>query len=44
MVRPFKDLTKKNTPFNWKHLCQVNFDTIKTTLTNSPIVIFLDPN
>ena len=29
IMRPLEGLTKKNTPFVWRQLCQANFDTIK---------------
>ena len=44
MVRPPTDLSKKNIALNWGPLCQVGFDTIKITLTKSPIFILPDPN
>ena len=40
IMRPSNDLTKKNIPFSLSSLCQVSFDTIKITLTNSPDLIF----
>ena len=40
MIRTLTNLTKKNTLFNSGPLCQVSFDTIKITLSNSPILIF----
>ena len=44
VFRSHTDLMKKITPFKWSPLFQVTSDTIKITLTNSPILIFPDPN
>ena len=39
IVRPFTEMTKKNTSFVWSP-----FDTINIALTNSPILNFPHPN
>ena len=39
IVKPFNELTSKNTP-----LCQVNFEAVKIALTNGVILIFPDHN
>ena len=46
MVRSLTDFMKKNTPFNWSHLCQstIKQDTIKIRLISSPTLIFSDFN
>ena len=40
IVRLLTELTTKNTSLNWSPLCQVSFNSIKITLTNSPILVF----
>ena len=37
-------LTKKNVPFVWTAACQTALDTIKHSITNSPVLIYPDPN
>ena len=37
-------LTKKNVPFAWTAACQTALNTIKHTITNSPVLIYPDPN
>ena len=44
LVKPLTELTKKNTTFNWNLLYQQCLDAIKAMMTNSSILIFLDPN
>ena len=43
-VKHLTELKKKNTTFNWNPHCQQSIKTIKEALTNSPILIFPDPN
>ena len=35
IVKPFTEITKKNTTFNCDPLCQLNLDIIKAAMTNS---------
>ena len=44
IVSPITSLTKKNTPFVWTAACQTALEMIKQTITNSPVLIYPDPN
>ena len=44
IVKSCTELTRQNTSFTWTPLCQLSLDTIKEALTNSPILIFTNPN
>ena len=44
IVSPITSLTKKNIPFVWTAACQTALDTIKHAITNSPVLIYPDPN
>ena len=44
IVSPIIYLTKKNAPFVWTAACPTSFDTIKHAITNSPVLIYPDPN
>ena len=44
IVSPITSLTKKNIPFVWTAACQTALDTIKHATTNSPVIIYPDPN
>ena len=44
IVSPITSLTKKNAPFVWKAACQTALNTIKHAITNSPVLIYPDPN
>ena len=44
ILSPITSLTKKNIPFVWTAGCQTALDTIKQDITNSPILIYPDPN
>ena len=37
-------LTNMNTPFVWTVACQMALDTIKHTITNSPVLMYPDPS
>ena len=41
---PITSLTKKNAPYVWMVACQTTHDMIKHVITNSPVLICLDPN
>ena len=43
IVKIFTEVAKKST-FSWNPHCQQSLHSIKDTLTNSPILIFSDPN
>ena len=44
IVSPITSLTKKNVLFVWTAACQTALDTIKHAITNSPVLIYPDPN
>ena len=44
IVSPITSLIKKNAPFVWKAACHTALDMIKYAITNSPVLIFPDPN
>ena len=44
IVSPITSMTKKNAPFVWTATCQTTLDMIKQTITNSPVLIYPDPN
>ena len=41
---PITSLTKRNIPFVWTAVCQKALYTIKHAITNSPVIIYPDPN
>ena len=43
-VSPITSLTKKNVLFVWTAACQTALVTIKHAITNSPVLIYPDPN
>lgn len=44
IARPLNDLTKKNSKWEWSHLHQNAFDSLKHALVNAPILQQVDPN
>ena len=44
ITAPLRELTKKNTPFQWSEACQEAYDILKDVLTSSPVVSFFDVN
>ena len=44
IVSTITSLMKKNIPFVWTAACLTALDTIKHAITNSPILIYPDPN
>ena len=44
VVSPITSLTKKNVSFVWTAACQTSLDVIKHGITNSPVLIYPDPN
>ena len=44
IVSPITSLTKKNVPFAWTAAYQTALDMIKHAITNSPVLIYPDPN
>ena len=44
IVSPITSLPKKNIPFVWKAACQTVLDMITYVITNSPVLIYIDPN
>ena len=43
VAAPLHELTKKNQKFVWDRRCQKAFDTLKATLTTSPVLTYPDP-
>ena len=43
-LSPITSLTKKNVPFVWTAACQTTLDTLKQAITNSPVLIYPNPN
>ena len=44
IVSHITSLTKKHIPFVWTAACQTALDTIQHTITDSPVLIYPDPN
>ena len=44
ITAPLRELTKKNTPFQWSEACQEAYDKLKAVLTSSPVVSYFDVN
>ena len=44
VVSQITSFTKKHIPFVWTGASQTSLDTIKHVITNSPILIYLEPN
>ena len=44
ITAPLRELTKKNTQFQWSEACQEAYDKLKAVLTNSPVVSYFDVN
>ena len=44
ITAPLRELTKKNTPFQWSEACQEAYDKLKDVLTSSPVVSYFDVN
>ena len=44
IVSPITSLTKENIPFVWTAACQTALDTITYAITNSPVLLYPDPN
>ena len=44
MVSPITSLPKKKVPFVWTAACQTALDTMKHAISNSPVLVYPDPN
>ena len=44
IAKPLHDLTRKDIAWNWTDACQNAFDSLKTAITSSPILVFPDDN
>ena len=44
VVSPITSLTKENVPFVWTAVCQMALDTFKHAITNSPVLMYPEPN
>ena len=44
ITAPLRELTKKNTQFQWSKACQEAYDKLKVVLTSSPVVSYFDAN
>ena len=44
IAKPLHDLTRKDSTWNWTDACQKAFDSLKSAITSSPILIFPDDN
>ena len=42
MLKPLRDLTKKDREFSWNKECEISFKKVKETITAAPVLVYFD--
>lgn len=44
ILKPLRELTKKDQPFIWSEECKEHFESVKRMITTTPVLAYYDPN